>query len=97
MTVDHEGISYRLVAEGVRTSLSDGPPMLWGFEVRVFAGEELTGVKTCFVSRITVQGRNAAALDAPGEILYPVLYELAFEKVAAAVRSGDLGDELVFA
>ena len=97
MTVDHDGTTYRLVAEGVRTSLSDGPPMLWGFAVRVMAGDEVVGVKTCFVSRITVQGRNAEALDAPGEILYPVLYELAFEKGAAAVQSGDLGDELVFA
>jgi len=97
MNVDHDGTTYRLVADGVRTSLSDGPPMLWGFEVRILDGERTVGVKTCFVSRVTVQARNAEALDAPGEVLYPLLYELAFEKVAAAVTAGDLGDELVFA
>lgn len=97
MTAEHDGTTYRLVADGVRSSLSDGPPMLWGFEVRVIDGDRTVGVKTCFVSRVSVQARNPEALDAPGEILYPVLHELAYEKVAAAVREGDLGDELVFA
>lgn len=95
--MEYGGIAYRLVAEGVRTSLSDGPPMLWGFEVKVLDGERLACVKTCFVGRVSVQVRNADALDAPGDVLIPVLYELAFEKVAAAIRDGDLEDELVFA
>jgi hypothetical protein len=81
----------------VRTSLSDGPPMLWGFQVKVMDGPTLVCIKTCFVGRVSVQVRNPTALDAPGEILIPVLYELALEKVAAAIRDGDLADELVFA
>jgi len=44
-----------------------------------------------------VQVRKPEVLDAPAEILIPVLHELALEKVAAAVREGDLTDELVFA
>jgi hypothetical protein len=97
MSVEYDGTSYELVPEGVRTSLSDGPAMLWGFQVKVMDGARLVCVKTCFVGRVSVQVRNAAALDAPADILIPVLHELAFEKVAAAVREGDLEDELVFA
>jgi hypothetical protein len=97
MSVEHDGTSYALVPEGVRTSLSDGPAMLWGFQVKVMDGERVVCVKTCFVGRVSVQVRNAEALDAPAEILIPVLHELALEKVAEAVRGGDLEDELVFA
>jgi len=86
-----------MVPEGVRTSLSDGPAMLWGFQVKVMDGDALVCVKTCFVGRVSVQVRNPDALDAPAEILIPVLHELAFEKVAEAIRAGDLEDELVFA
>jgi len=71
--------------------------MLWGFQVKVLDGARLVCIKTCFVGRVSVQVRNAAALDAPAEILIPVLHELALEKVAAAIREGDLEDELVFA
>jgi hypothetical protein len=86
-----------MAAEGVRTSLSDGPPMLWGFQVKVFDGERLVCIKTCFVGRVSVQVHHAEALDAPGEILVPVLHELAFAKVVEAIRAGNLDDELVFA
>ena len=97
MSVEHDGTTYELVPEGVRTSLADGPAMLWGFQVKVMDGARLVCIKTCFVGRVSVQVRNAAALDAPAEILIPVLHELALEKVAAAIREGDLEDELVFA
>jgi hypothetical protein len=95
--VEHEGTTYDLVPEGVRSSLSDGPPMLWGFQVKVMDGPTLICIKTCFVGRVSVQVRKPEVLDAPAEILIPVLHELALEKVAAAVREGDLTDELVFA
>jgi hypothetical protein len=86
-----------MVPEGVRASLSDGPAMLWGFQVRVTDGDTLVCIKTCFVGRVSVQVRRPDALDAPAEILIPVLHELALEKVAEAIRAGDLDDELVFA
>jgi hypothetical protein len=86
-----------MAPEGVRASLSDGPAMLWGFQVKVFDGDTLVCIKTCFVGRVSVQVRKADALDAPGEILIPVLHELALEKVGAAIRAGDLEDEIVFA
>ena len=44
-----------------------------------------------------VQVRNADVLEAPSDVLYPVLHELALEKVVAAVAAGELEDELVFA
>ena len=97
MTAEHDGTTYLIVPEAVRTSLSDGPPMLWGFEVKVFDGDRVVCVKTCFVGRVSVQVRNADVLEAPSDVLYPVLHELALEKVAAAVAAGELEDELVFA
>jgi hypothetical protein len=45
---------------------------------------------------VTLQARHPEALDAPGEILIPVLHDLACEKVAAAVADGNLEDEIVF-
>jgi hypothetical protein len=49
------------------------------------------------VGRVSVQVRNPDAPDAPGDILIPILHELACEKVAAAIREGNLEDEIVFA
>lgn len=95
--MEHAGTAYRIAPEGVRASLSDGPAMLWGFQVKVFDGETLVCIKTCFVGRVSVQVRNPDAPDAPGDILIPILHELAFEKVAAAIREGNLEDEIVFA
>lgn len=97
MRVEVDGEVYELEAQGVRTSLTDGPSMLWGFQVHVLRGEELVGVKTCFVGRVSVQVRAPDALDAPLEILAPVLRELAFEKVREQLEGGDPGDEIVFA
>ncbi len=95
--IDVDGVAYELVAEPVRTSLSDGPPMLWGFPVNVLRDGETVSRKTCFVGRVSVQSRNPAALDAPSDVLIPVVYELAFERVRARVEKGELDDEIVFA
>ena len=81
----------------MRTSLTDGPPMLWGFQVRVLENGEEIAVKTCFVGRVSVQFRDAAALDGPIEALLPVLHELAFEKIEERLAAGEPGDEIIFA
>lgn len=95
--VEVDGAVYELEAQGVRTSLSDTPAMLWGFQVHVRRGGELTGIKTCFVGRVSVQVRAPETLDGPLELLVPVLYELAFAKVREQIEAGDPGDEIVFA
>jgi hypothetical protein len=90
-------IAYALDPQPVRISLSDEPPMLFGFQVHVLRGEELVGIKTCFVGRVSVQVRDPAALAAPMEGLSPVLYELAAEKIRLRLEEGEAGDEIVFA
>ena len=93
-----EGRTYTLEPQEIRTSLTDGPPMLWGFQVRVLDDDDRElGVKTCFVGRVSVQFRNADAPDAPIDVLAPVLHELAFEKIEARLREGEPGDEILFA
>ncbi|HEX2507691.1 MAG TPA: hypothetical protein VHK23_05150 [Miltoncostaeaceae bacterium] len=88
---------YELDPQPVRTSLTDGPTMLWGFQVRILENGEEMGIKTCFVGRVSVQFRDEAALDGPIEDLLPVLHELAFEKVEERLRAGEPGDEILFA
>jgi hypothetical protein len=95
--VETENSVYELDPQPVRTSLTDGPPMLWGFQVRVLEDGEEIAIKTCFVGRVSVQFRDAAALDGPIEALLPVLHELAFEKVEERLRAGEPGDEILFA
>jgi hypothetical protein len=92
-----DGETYELDPQGIRTSLTDGPPMLWGFQVRVLQNGEELGIKTCFVGRVSVQFRNADAPDGPIEALLPVLHELAFEKIEQRLREGETGDEILFA
>ncbi len=92
-----DGQVYELEPGGLRTSLTEGPAMLWGFQVRVLRGGEELGIKTCFVGRVSVQFRNAAAPDAPIDILQPVLHELAFEKIEERLHLGETGDEILFA
>ena len=92
-----EGREFTLEPQPVRTSLTDGPAMLWGFEVRVLHDGREAGVKTCFVGRVSVQFRDAAAPDAPMEALLPVLHQLAFEKIEGRLREGEYGDEILFA
>lgn len=95
--VEVESGAYELVPQEIRTSLTEGPAMLWGFQVHVLRDGQLVGIKTCFVGRVSVQFRDAAALDGPIDALAPVLHELAFEKVEARLREGEPGDEILFA
>ncbi len=95
--VEVDGAVYELDPQPVRTSLTDGPSMLWGFQVRVLRDGELVGIKTCFVGRVSVQFRNAAALEGGVDELAPVLYELACEKIETQLRAGEDGDEIIFA
>lgn len=95
--VEVEGGAYELDPQPIRTSLSDGPAMLWGFQVRVLRDGEELGIKTCFVGRVSVQFRKADVLDGPIEGLLPVLHELAFEKIEARLQAGEPGDEIIFA
>jgi hypothetical protein len=95
--VEIDGDAYELDPQPVRTSLSDGPPMLWGFQVRVLRDGELVSIKTCFVGRVSVQFRDKAALEGTVDDLVPVLYELAFEKIEAQLRAGEIEDEIIFA
>lgn len=88
---------YELDPQPLRTSLTDGPSMLWGFQVRVLRDGRELGVKTCFVGRVSVQFRDATALDGSIEALAPVLHEIAFEKIAARLQEGETGDEILFA
>ena len=92
-----DGRSYELAPQPLRASLSDAPSMLWGFQVHVLRDGELVGVKTCFVGRVSVQVRTPAALDAPIDVLAPVLHELAAAKIRDRLAAGEEGDEIVFA
>lgn len=96
--VEVEGKAYGLDPQPIRTSLTDGPTMLWGFQVRVLddQGAEL-GIKTCFVGRVSVQFRDSSALEGPIEQLLPVLHELAFAKIEGRLAEGEPGDEILFA
>ena len=92
-----DGHAYELDPQGIRTSLTDGPTMLWGFQVKVLEDGRELGIKTCFVGRVSVQFRNAAALEGTIEDLLPVLHELAFAKIEERLREGEPGDEILFA
>lgn len=94
VTVDGE--EYVLVPQPVRMSLSDSPAALWGFEVNVLRGEELLGIKTCFVGRVRVHTINPAVVDGPMEALVPVLHSVAVAKVTERLAEGELGDEILF-
>jgi hypothetical protein len=92
-----EGRSFTLEPQPIRTSLTDGPAMLWGFQVRVLSDGRELGIKTCFVGRVSVQFRDAAAPDGPIEALLPVLHQLAYEKIEERLKEGETGDEILFA
>lgn len=92
-----EGCSFTLEPQPIRTSLTDGPAMLWGFQVRVLSDDRELGIKTCFVGRVSVQFRDAAAPDGPIEALLPVLHQLAYEKIEGRLKEGETGDEILFA
>ena len=95
--VEIDGDVYELAAQPIRTSLSEGPPMLWGLQVHVLRDDELVSIKTCFVGRVSVQFRDAAALEGGIDVLAPVVHELAFEKIEAQLRAGEIEDEIIFA
>lgn len=95
--IEVDGVTYTLVPEPMRTSLSDGPTMLWGFPVRILRDGEPVGTKTCFVGRISVAARDPQAPDAPAERLVPILHELAFARIRSRLEKGEAGDEIVFA
>lgn len=95
--VDVEGTPYGLEFQPLRSSLSDGPAMLWGFQVHVLRGDDLVGIKTCFVGRVGVQARNPSALEGTVEDLVPVLHELALEKIRPRLEAGEADDEILFA
>jgi hypothetical protein len=92
-----EGRVFDLEPQPIRTSLTDGPAMLWGFQVRVLSDGRELGIKTCFVGRVSVQFRDAAAPDGPIEALLPVLHQLAYEKIEGRLREGETDDEILFA
>ena len=92
-----EGQMYTLVPQPLRTSLSDSPAALWGFQVHVLRDDELIGVKTCFVGRVRVHTRDPAAADGPVTVLMPILHEVAVEKIGERLAAGELGDEILFA
>jgi hypothetical protein len=91
-----EGRVFDLEPQPIRTSLTDGPAMLWGFEVRVLSEGRELGVKTCFVGRVSVQFRDKNAPDGPIEGLLPVLHQLAYEKIEGRLKEGEAGDEILF-
>ena len=63
--VEVEGTTYTLVPQPLRTSLSDSPAALWGFQVHVLREGELAGIKTCFVGRVRVHTKDPTAADGP--------------------------------
>lgn len=95
--VEVDGVTYEMVPQPVRTSLSDSPAMLWGLQVHVLRDGELVGIKTCFVGRVSVHTRDPEVADAPLEILLPVLHDLALGAVRKRLEEGDATDEIVFA
>jgi len=90
-------VTYTLHAEPVRQSLSDDVPMLWGFPVQVEADGKVICTKTCFVGRVSVHTRDPEAADGPSDKLFPLLHELALERVVARLDARELDDEIVFA
>lgn len=92
-----DGVEYRLEPQPVRQSLSEAAPMLWGFEVFVFRGDERVGVKTCFVGRVSMQARHPGALEGGVDTLAPALYDLALAKIRERLTVGEPGDEILFA
>ena len=95
--IDAGGTHYVLEPQPIRTSLSDSPAALWGFQVHVLRGGDLVGIKTCFVGRVRVHSKNPAAVDGPVADLLPILHEVAVEKIRARLDEGEPGDEILFA
>lgn len=88
---------FTLEPQPIRTSLSDSPAALWGFQVHVLRDGELVGIKTCFVGRVRVHAKNPDAVDGPVAALLPILHEVAIEKIRGRLDEGEFGDEILFA
>jgi len=95
--IEAAGRVYVLEPQPLRTSLSDSPAALWGFQVHVLRDGELVGIKTCFVGRVRVHGRDPAAPDGPVAALVPILHDVAVEKIRERLEQGEDGDEILFA
>jgi hypothetical protein len=94
--VEANGVEYELRPGPIRQSLSDEAPMLWGFALRVFKGDEELGVKTIFVGRVSVQTSKPEALQGGMHDLAPVLYDLGIKKAVEQLEAGETGDEVLF-
>ena len=95
--VEVEGTTYTLVPQPLRTSLSDSPAALWGFQVHVLRDGELVGIKTCFVGRVRVHTKDPTAADGPVASLMPILHDVAVGKIRERIEQGETGDEILFA
>ena len=95
--VEVEGTTYTLVPQPLRTSLSDSPAALWGFQVHVLRDGQLVGIKTCFVGRVRVHTKDPAAADGPVAALMPILHDIAVGKIRERIEQGATGDEILFA
>ncbi len=95
--VQAAGRHYVLAPQPIRTSLSDSPAALWGFEVHVLRDGELTGIKTCFVGRVRIHTKDPAAVDGPVANLLPLLHAAAVEAIRPRLEQGEDGDEILFA
>lgn len=92
-----EGATYVLAPQPLRTSLSDSPAALWGFQVHVLRDGKLIGIKTCFVGRVRIHTKDPDAVDGPVARLVPLLHEVAVEKIRERLEQGEDGDEILFA
>ncbi len=95
--VDVDGVQYTLAPQPLRTSLSDSPAALWGFQVHVLRDGELIGIKTCFVGRVRVHTKDPNAPDGPVATLMPILHDIAVAKIRERLQEGEPGDEILFA
>ncbi len=59
--------------------------------------DEVVGIKTCFVGRVTLHLRAPDAVDGPIDGLAPVIHEVVAEKVRERLEAGEAGDEILFA
>lgn len=95
--VEVDGTTYTLAPQPLRTSLSDSPAALWGFQVHVLRDDEVVGIKTCFVGRVRVHTKDPQAADGPVSALMPILHDVAVGKIRERLEQGEAGDEILFA
>ncbi len=95
--VTADGVDYVLVPQPIRTSLTDDPAAMWGFQVHVMRDDELVGIKTCFVGRIRVHTIAPHVVDGPTSDLAPIVYGVALDKIVERLAEGAPEDEILFA